>query len=73
MKCCFGDQYDRMKKEESTPSTDLTPEMQKASQQGWSMIKTIVFPALPPVLQDLWVYLELVISIVAFILGLLDS
>ena len=54
-------------------STELTPEMQRASLQGWSMIKGIVFPALPRIVQDLWVYLEIVISIVAFALGLYDS
>ena len=74
MKCCYRDQYDRVKKEDvATPSTELSPEMQRASQQGWGMIKTIVFPALPPILQDIWVYLELVISIAAFILGAVDT
>ena len=53
------------------PSTEITPEMQKASSQGWSMVRKIIFPALPAVLQDLWVYLELVISIVAFILSVI--
>ena len=76
LNCCCRDQYVSVKKEEtslSTPLTELTQEMQEASQQGWKMIKYIVFPALPPILQDLWVYLELIISIVAFVLGLLDS
>ena len=74
LNCCYQDQYDRGKREEeSTPSTELTPEMQKASQEGWSMIKTIIFPALPAIVQDLWVYLELVISIVAFVLGAVDT
>ena len=62
-----------MEKEEDTPLSELTPEMQRASQQGWSMIKSIVFPALPAIAQDLWVYLELFISIVAFALGVLDT
>ena len=62
-----------MEKEEDTPLSGLTPEMQRASQQGWSMIKSIVFPALPAIAQDLWVYLELFISIVAFALGVLDT
>jgi hypothetical protein len=34
------------------------------------MMKNIMFPALPRILQDLWVYLELVISIAAFILSI---
>ena len=57
---------------EDAPSTEISPEMQKASDQGLSMVKSIVFPSLPAVLQDLWVYLELAISIVAFAFGLLD-
>ena len=68
--CCYRDQYGQRKKAKvSRPSTELTPEMQQASQQGLDMIKTLVFPALPPILQDIWVYLELFISIVAFVLG----
>ena len=47
--------------------------MQRASLQGWNMMKSIFFPALPPIVQDLWVYLELLVSIVAFALGLLDT
>ena len=70
LNCCYRDQYDRRKEVEvSRPSTELTPEMQRASEQGLDMIKTLIFPALPPILQDIWVYLELFISIVAFVLG----
>ena len=57
--------------EVTTPSTEITPEMQRASSQGWSMMKTIMFPVLPPILQDLWVYLELIISIAAFVLSVI--
>ena len=73
LSCCCVDQYKGGKENVGASSAELTPEMQRASQQGWSMIKTIIFPALPAILQDLWVYLELVISIVAFILGLVDT
>ena len=71
-RCCYG-QYTEEREKKDTPSTELTPEMQRASQEGWNMIKTIVFPALPTIVQDLWVYLELVISIVAFVLGAVDT
>ena len=71
-RCCYG-QYTEEKEKKDTPSTELTPEMQRASQEGWNMIKTIVFPALPTIVQDLWVYLELVISVVAFVLGAVDT
>ena len=70
LNCCYRDQYGQRKKAKvSRPSTELTPEMQQASQQGLDMIKTLIFPALPTILQDIWVYLELLISIVAFVLG----
>ena len=75
LSCCYDDQYKELKQKKNVggSSTVLTPEMQRASQQGWSMIKTIIFPALPAIVQDLWVYLELLISVVAFILGLVDT
>ena len=69
LSCCCHDQYKQGKEKVDTPSTELTPEMQRANREGWSMIKTIIFPALPAIVQDLWVYLELVVSIVAFVLG----
>ncbi len=58
--------------DEDTPCTDITPEMEKASNQGLSMIKGIIFPSLPAVLQDAWVYLELLVSIAAFAFGMVD-
>ena len=50
--------------------TKLTPELQKASSQGVEMLKKVFFPSMPALLQDLWVYLELSISLFAFIFGL---
>ena len=72
--CCRRKSKKSVEKEEDVleSSTEITPEMQRASSQGWSMVKNIVFPALPGLLQDLWVFLELAISIVAFILALID-
>ena len=72
LSCCYQDQYKEERENEDTPLTQFTPEMQRASQEGWNMIKAVIFPALPAILQDLWVDLELIITIVAFILGLLD-
>ena len=60
------------KEEVIVPSTEITPEMQRASNQGLNMVKGIIFPALPAITQDLWVYLELTISIVAFAIGVWD-
>ena len=59
--------------DEDTPSTEITPEMQKASSQGWGMLKhNIIFPALPAVLQDVWVLLEVLILFTAFFLGVVE-
>ena len=72
LKCCQRREKEKKDREEVTPSTEISPEMQKASNEGLNMVKSIVFPSLPAVLQDLWVYLELIISIIAFAFGLLD-
>ena len=60
------------KEEVIVPSTEITPEMQRASNQGLNMVKGIIFPALPAITQDLWVYLELIISFIAFAIGVVD-
>ena len=44
--------------------------MQKASSQGINMLKKMFFPAMPVLLQDLWVYTELVFTLIAFSFGL---
>ena len=54
------------------PATNLTPELKHASIQGWKMMRDVFFPAIPALLQDIWVYTELGISLFAFIFGLLD-
>ena len=72
LNCCRRQKEEKEEKEKVTPSTEISPEMQKASNEGLNMVKNIIFPSLPAVLQDLWVYLELIISIIAFAFGLLD-
>lgn len=52
------------------PATALTPQLEKASNEGLNFIKEIAFPSIPALLQDLWVYLELFISMLAFALGI---
>ncbi len=71
-KCCSCSCYKRGKKEEEiVPEvTELTPELMKANNEGWKMIQNIAFPSLPALFQDLWVYLELLITITAFGLGM---
>ena len=72
LNCCRRQKEEKEEIEKVTPSTEISPEMQKASNEGLNMVKNIVFPSLPALLQDLWVYLELAISIIAFAFGLLD-
>ena len=54
------------------PATKLTPQLEKASSQGFNMMKKLFFPALPHLLQDAWVYLEFGITMFAFVFGLLS-
>ena len=56
--------------ERKEDETTLSPQLQKASSQGINMMKNVFFPSMPALLQDLWVYLELSISLFAFIFGL---
>ena len=78
LSCCRRNRREKLVEEEEEVreevvlSTEISPEMQKASNEGLNMVKNIVFPSLPALLQDLWVYLELIISIIAFAFGLLD-
>ena len=58
--------------EEKVDKTKLSPQMKKASSQGTNMLKKVFFPSMPTLLQDLWVYLELVISLFAFSFGFVD-
>ena len=58
--------------EAKVDKTKLTPELQKASSQGFNMLKKVFFPSMPALLQDLWVYLELIISLFAFAFGFVD-
>lgn len=62
----------KKKKEKKPPATQLSPQLKNASNQGVNMMKKLFFPALPHLLQDLWVYLEFGISMFAFVLGVLS-
>ena len=64
-KCCHS--------KETDSATTLTPELEKASNEGWKMVKSFAFPSLPSVLQDVWVSVELGVSIVAFILRMFGT
>lgn len=59
-------------KKKKPPATQLSPQLKKASSQGINMMKKVFFPALPHLLQDVWVYLEFGITLFAFIFGVLS-
>lgn len=69
-KCSCFDKRDNKLVPYQLPATALTPELEKANNEGWNFIKAVAFPSIPALLQDLWVYLELFISILAFSLGI---
>ena len=74
--CCKRKEKEGEKKpgerKKKPPATQLSPQLQKASSQGINMMKKVFFPALPHLLQDLWVYLEFGITIFAFVFGVIS-
>ena len=69
--CCKGIQC-KSGTEKEPPATHLTPELKKALNEGFTMIKIIAFPAIPAFFQDLWVYLELLVTLAAFVFAMID-
>ena len=61
--CC---EYDPFK---SPKPSKFTPELKVASTQGLKMMKKLFSPALPRVLRDLWVYVEIAVTFYQFILA----
>ena len=55
------------------PATKLSARLKQASSQGFQIMKNILFPSIPAVFQDLWVYIEISIAIAAFVVGALDT
>ncbi|XP_064398698.1 uncharacterized protein LOC135345231 isoform X2 [Halichondria panicea] len=68
-----GESEELLQPPEELPSTELSPEMEKANSEGYDMMKNVFFPSIPALVQDLWVYLELGISIAAFVIGILGT
>ena len=66
------EEKDKKKKdtEKKVDKTKLSPQMQKASSQGTNMLKKMFFPSMPVLLQDFWVYTELIFTLIAFSFGL---
>ena len=50
----------------------LTPEMNRASNLGFSMLRKVLFPALPKFLTDILVFAELGVTITQFVLSLIS-
>lgn len=61
------------KKKKKRPATKLSARLKQAGSQGFQIMKGILFPSIPAVFQDLWVYVELAITITAFVFGALDT
>ncbi len=47
--------------------------MEKANSEGYDMMKKVFFPSIPALAQDLWVFIELAISIAAFGIGIVGT
>lgn len=52
---------------ESTTEPYLSPELQQAQKLGFKMFPFFVFPALPALLQDVWVTVELIVTFFEFL------
>ena len=64
--CC---EYDPFK---SSKPSQFTPELKVASTQGLKMMKKLFSPALPRVLRDLWVYIEIAVTLYQFFLAIVS-
>ena len=51
---------------------EFTPEMKTASYMGVLMMRKLLFPAMPKALRDLWVYAELGVTIILFVLSVIS-
>ena len=47
----------------------MTPQLKMANSQGIQMLTKMLLPSMPALLQDLWVFLELLVSLFAFLFG----
>ena len=65
---CFNFEI-RLSKHERTPR--LTPEIKNASNQGFTMLRKLFFPAMPKFLTDILVLTELCVTITQFVLSLI--
>lgn len=61
------------RKKKKRPATKLSVRLKQAGSQGFQIMKGVLFPSIPAVLQDLWVYMELAITVTAFVFGALDT
>ena len=70
--CCPA-REEKVRKKKKRPATKLSARLKQASSQGFQIMKNVLFPSIPAVFQDLWVYIEIAIAITAFVFGALDT
>ena len=70
---CFPSRKTRDRKSKKQSAAKFSARLKRASNQGFQIMKNILFPSIPAVFQDIWVYIEMVIAITAFIIGALDT
>lgn len=69
---CFPSRKTRHKSKKR-PATKLSARLKQASSQGFQIMKNILFPSIPAIFQDLWVYVEMAVAVTAFVFGALDT
>ena len=64
--CC---EFEPCKYPGDNSAASFTPEMKSARTQGVAMLKTLLFPAVPRLLRDVWIAIELVVTIYQLVLS----
>jgi hypothetical protein len=70
--CCSGCCQYQVGVSKNSRTPYLTPELNRASNQGFSMLRKLLFPAMPKFLTDILVFAELGITITQFVLALIS-
>lgn len=63
--CCTKD----LCTSKNSKAPKLSPEAHVASKQGLTMMKKLIYPGMPKIFQDLWVLIELAVTITQLVLG----
>ena len=70
--CCSGCCQYQIGVSKNSRTPYLTPELNRASSQGFSMLRKLLFPAMPKFLTDILVFAELGVTITQFVLALIS-